>query len=137
MCFLCVLQAAYYLQNGQTAASYESCSTSAFKHGRTETIRPATLETKAFSEAIAQSQLPSNAELKKLIMKCSEVHGNLTKEAAMGKDILFDALMGLSFHFFLSFCLYVCTLYLPVQLFIYLYPGLGEYYWVLMLEVIL
>lgn len=86
--FLCIFQAAYYLQYGQTVASYESCSTAAFKHGRTETIRPATLETTAFSKAIAQAQPPSNAELKKLVMECSKVHGNLTKEAAMGKHLL-------------------------------------------------
>lgn len=79
---------AYYLQNGQTVATYESCSTAAFKHGRTETIRPATLETSAFSKAIAQAQLPSNSELKKLLMECSKVHGNLTKEAAMGKHFV-------------------------------------------------
>lgn len=78
-------QAAYYLQNGQTVATYESCSTSAFKHGRTETIRPATLETTAFSKAIAQSQPPSHGELKKMIVECSKAHGNLTKEAAMGQ----------------------------------------------------
>ncbi|XP_027219853.1 carnitine O-palmitoyltransferase 2, mitochondrial isoform X1 [Penaeus vannamei] len=78
-------QVAYYLQNGTTVATYESCSTSAFKHGRTETVRPATLETSAFSRAVASSQPPSNAELKKIIMECSKVHGNLTKEAAMGQ----------------------------------------------------
>lgn len=78
-------QAAYYLQNGKTVATYESCSTSAFKHGRTETVRPATLETQAFCKAIAQAQPPSHSELKKLLMECSKVHGNLTKEAAMGQ----------------------------------------------------
>lgn len=78
-------QTAYYLQNGETVATYESCSTAAFKHGRTETIRPATLETTAFSKAASQLQPPSNADLKKLILECSKVHGNLTKEAAMGQ----------------------------------------------------
>nr|AXY87732.1 carnitine O-palmitoyltransferase 2 [Eriocheir sinensis] len=78
-------QAAYYLQNGHVAATYESCSTAAFKHGRTETVRPATLETTAFVKAIAQAQPPSDSELKKMLMECSKVHGNLTKEAAMGQ----------------------------------------------------
>ena len=32
----------YYKQYGKTAATYESCSTAAFRHGRTETIRSAT-----------------------------------------------------------------------------------------------
>ncbi|KAK4298498.1 hypothetical protein Pmani_029164 [Petrolisthes manimaculis] len=78
-------QAAYYMQNGEAVASYESCSTSAFKHGRTETIRPATLETLEFSKAVSKTQLPSNSELRALIQECSKVHGNLTKEAAMGQ----------------------------------------------------
>ncbi|XP_045131359.1 carnitine O-palmitoyltransferase 2, mitochondrial-like isoform X2 [Portunus trituberculatus] len=78
-------QAAYYFQNGESAATYESCSTSAFKHGRTETIRPATLETLAFCKAIAQAQPPSHSELKNLLNECSKMHGSLTKEAAMGQ----------------------------------------------------
>ncbi|XP_068240394.1 carnitine O-palmitoyltransferase 2, mitochondrial isoform X4 [Palaemon carinicauda] len=78
-------QTAYYLQHGQTVASYESCSTSAFKHGRTETLRPATLETLAFTKAAASPQPPCRTELKNLIIECSKVHGNLTKEAAMGQ----------------------------------------------------
>lgn len=40
------LQAAYHKQTGKFVASYESCSTAAFKHGRTETIRPCTTATK-------------------------------------------------------------------------------------------
>nr|XP_053634509.1 carnitine O-palmitoyltransferase 2, mitochondrial-like isoform X2 [Cherax quadricarinatus]XP_053634510.1 carnitine O-palmitoyltransferase 2, mitochondrial-like isoform X2 [Cherax quadricarinatus] len=78
-------QVAYYLQHGMVVATYESCSTAAFKHGRTETIRPATLETTEFAKAVSRSQLPSNADLKKLIMECSKYHGMLTKEAAMGQ----------------------------------------------------
>lgn len=80
-------QVAYFLQNREAVASYESCSTSAFKHGRTETLRPATLETLAFSKLIeAQgSSTKSNAELKKALYDCSAMHGKLTKEAAMGR----------------------------------------------------
>ena len=37
-------QLAYYRMHGETASTYESCSTAAFKHGRTETIRPNTAE---------------------------------------------------------------------------------------------
>lgn len=39
-------QLAYYYLARETVATYESCSTAAFKHGRTETIRPCTVETK-------------------------------------------------------------------------------------------
>ncbi|KAK7074876.1 Carnitine O-palmitoyltransferase 2, mitochondrial [Halocaridina rubra] len=78
-------QTAYYLQLGQVVATYESCSTSAFKHGRTETVRPATLETTSFAKAVSSSQPPSNSELRSMIIECSKIHGNLTKDAAMGQ----------------------------------------------------
>lgn len=39
-------QAAYHRMTGKFVSSYESCSTAAFKHGRTETIRPCTMATK-------------------------------------------------------------------------------------------
>lgn len=39
-------QVAYQKLTGNTVTTYESCSTSAFKHGRTEAIRPATKFTK-------------------------------------------------------------------------------------------
>lgn len=41
-------QSAYYKLYGKFVATYESCSTAAFKHGRTETIRPCTMATKVF-----------------------------------------------------------------------------------------
>ena len=78
---------AYQLQNGGTCATYESCSTAAFKHGRTETIRPCTSQTTAFSRAITSSSCKYNhSELRAMIADCSKVHGQLTKEAAMGKS---------------------------------------------------
>lgn len=42
-------QAAYYRQSGKFVPSYESCSTAAFKHGRTEAIRPCTMATKVIT----------------------------------------------------------------------------------------
>ena len=71
------------MQYGGVAASYESCSTSAFKHGRTETVRPATLQTKAFSEAVVAGK--RGGALKELVKECSNMHGELTKQAAMGQ----------------------------------------------------
>jgi hypothetical protein len=38
----------------------------------------------AFCEALLGSKRPSDAELAAMIRKCSEIHGNLTKEAALG-----------------------------------------------------
>uniref|UniRef100_A0A2P2I894 Carnitine O-palmitoyltransferase 2 n=1 Tax=Hirondellea gigas TaxID=1518452 RepID=A0A2P2I894_9CRUS len=79
-------QVAYRMLYGGVAATYESCSTSAFKHGRTETVRPATLQTKAFSDAVCGTSVQASAgDLKRMIMECSAVHGELTKNAAMGQ----------------------------------------------------
>ncbi|XP_063057359.1 carnitine O-palmitoyltransferase 2, mitochondrial [Engraulis encrasicolus] len=79
-------QMGFLRQYGQTVATYESCSTAAFKHGRTETIRPATVHTKRCAEAFVQQPgKHSVAELQGLLNECSKYHGQLTKEAAMGQ----------------------------------------------------
>ncbi|GAB1599724.1 carnitine O-palmitoyltransferase 2, mitochondrial-like [Argonauta hians] len=83
---LAIQMAFYKMTSGDFAASYESCSTSAFKHGRTETIRPNTLSTKKASEIIFGFQSNASvAEMKASIEECSKTHNNLTKEAAMGQ----------------------------------------------------
>ncbi|GFY40144.1 carnitine O-palmitoyltransferase 2, mitochondrial [Trichonephila inaurata madagascariensis] len=78
-------QMAFYKLNGKFVATYESCSTSAFKHGRTETVRPLTLATKKCVEEFHKNNRTSNSELKNLLKECSKVHNQLTKEAAMGQ----------------------------------------------------
>lgn len=78
-------QVAYHKLHGKFVGSYESCSTAAFKYGRTETIRPCTIATKNFALAINSNNSLSNQELLKLIMECSKLHGQLTKNAAMGQ----------------------------------------------------
>nr|XP_046248578.1 carnitine O-palmitoyltransferase 2, mitochondrial [Scatophagus argus] len=79
-------QMGFLRQYGQTAATYESCSTAAFKHGRTETIRPATIHTKRCSHAfVCQPDKHSVEQLKAMLNECSKYHGQLTKEAAMGQ----------------------------------------------------
>lgn len=79
-------QMAFLRQYGQTVATYESCSTAAFKHGRTETIRPASIFTKRCSEAfVREPSKHSAAELQHMVAECSKYHGQLTKEAAMGQ----------------------------------------------------
>ncbi|KAM4721091.1 carnitine O-palmitoyltransferase 2, mitochondrial [Rhinophrynus dorsalis] len=79
-------QMAFLRQYGQTTATYESCSTAAFKHGRTETIRPASIYTKKCSEAfVLHPSQHSLAELRNMLEDCSKYHGQLTKEAAMGQ----------------------------------------------------
>jgi len=76
------IQLANRLQLGRDVATYESCSTSAFKHGRTETIRPATKQTAAFCDAVLAGKKAT--ELRPLLEACSTKHNQLTKEAAMG-----------------------------------------------------
>ncbi|XP_077292463.1 carnitine palmitoyltransferase 2 [Arctopsyche grandis] len=78
-------QAAYHLMSGKYVGTYESCSTAAFKHGRTETIRPCTMQTKEFCDALHSMNRPSDAELANMIVKCSATHSELVKEAAMGQ----------------------------------------------------
>lgn len=78
-------QLAYSKLTGQYVGTYESCSTAAFKHGRTETMRPCTTATKEFCEALRGTQTPSPQVLRQMLSKCSKVHVNLLKEAAMGQ----------------------------------------------------
>lgn len=83
-----IIQLAFQLAirqiKGGYVGTYESCSTAAFKHGRTETMRPCTNATKEFCETVLTK--PWNAgHLRVLIDQCSKHHGQLTKEAAMGQ----------------------------------------------------
>ncbi|XP_069794567.1 carnitine O-palmitoyltransferase 2, mitochondrial isoform X2 [Narcine bancroftii] len=80
------LQMGFLRQYNKTVATYESCSTAAFKHGRTETIRPATIYTQRCCEAfVKESSKHSISDLKAMIGECSKYHGQLTKEAAMAQ----------------------------------------------------
>lgn len=57
------IQLAFKRAFGQTVATYESASTAGFLRGRTETIRPATIESKAFvSDPTDKSKLIAAAE---------------------------------------------------------------------------
>ncbi|KAI1892086.1 hypothetical protein AGOR_G00150350 [Albula goreensis] len=79
-------QMAFLRQYGQTVATYESCSTAAFRHGRTETIRPASNYTQRCANAfVHQPNQHSVDQLKGMLHECSKYHGQLTKEAAMGQ----------------------------------------------------
>ncbi|XP_076859978.1 carnitine O-palmitoyltransferase 2, mitochondrial [Brachyhypopomus gauderio] len=79
-------QMGFLRQYGKTVATYESCSTAAFKHGRTETIRPATTYTQRCAQAFVQQLGQHSVEqLQGMLDACSKYHGQLTKEAAMGQ----------------------------------------------------
>lgn len=79
-----IFQSAFFKLYNQTVATYESCSTAAFKYGRTETIRPASIHTKRFSQLFNSSKA-SPSELYDILRDCSKYHNQLTKEAAMGQ----------------------------------------------------
>lgn len=82
--FLLCHQMGFFKQYGKTVATYESCSTAAYKHGRTETVRSATTATKKACELFASSQSSVEA-MRKSMEECSTIHSQLIKEAAMGK----------------------------------------------------
>lgn len=75
---------------GCTAPTYESCSTAAFKHGRTETIRSATTATVACSEAFDKNNPAGVEEMIELVKNSSTMHGQLTKDAAMGMYLCYS-----------------------------------------------
>lgn len=95
------VQMAYFRQYGRFGAAYESCSTAAYRHGRTETIRPLTAEARdcvlAFEAARGNKQVTSNPllnrwvydtqpeRLAELVHTASAKHGRLVVEAATGR----------------------------------------------------
>ena len=82
------MQIAYYRLYKGTVATYESCSTAAFKHGRTETIRSASMATKACAEAFEPDHPAGPEELMAMIKTAADYHSKLVREAAMGKAAL-------------------------------------------------
>ena len=84
-CFHYFTQIAHYRQYKCSVATYESCSTAAFKHGRTETIRSASIATKVCAESFEPSNPAGAEEMMARIREAAECHSKLVKEAAMGE----------------------------------------------------
>lgn len=101
-------QIAYYRQYKCAPPTYESCSTAGFKHGRTETIRPASVETLQCSKAFEKDSGANVAEKIKLINAAVAWHSKLVREAATGKgfDRHLFALKCLAESEYLSFPLF-------------------------------
>ncbi|KAM8999793.1 carnitine O-palmitoyltransferase 2, mitochondrial-like isoform 2-T3 [Sarcophilus harrisii] len=78
-------QMAFFKIRGQIAASYEPCSTAAFKHGRTEVIRPTSVHSKRCVLAFHEPSRYAVAELKNLLRRCSTYHVNLIQKAVRGQ----------------------------------------------------
>ena len=79
------VQIAYYRQYKECVPTYESCSTAAFRHGRTETIRSASQWTKECAEAFEKDHPAGAEEMLELVKKATTHHSKLVKEAAMGE----------------------------------------------------
>ena len=80
------IQIAHHRLHGSFAPTYESCSTAAFKHGRTETLRPLTMEMRELAKQMNRTtNKSSNEELIKMFKNCSKKHVELTKNALFGK----------------------------------------------------
>ena len=80
------IQLAYKKAFGKTVATYESASTAGFRKGRTETIRPATIESSAFVKAFSDPNTSKN-EREKLLREAAEAHRKNSTNAAMGQGM--------------------------------------------------
>eukprot|EP00667_Euglena_gracilis_P003455 EG_transcript_3467 len=80
------IQLAYWRLHRAVESVYESCSTSAFKHGRTECIRGATPESAAFVRAMDDAAV-SAAEKAAMVHKALAKHAQLSKDAKMGQGV--------------------------------------------------
>ncbi|ORX46745.1 acyltransferase ChoActase/COT/CPT [Hesseltinella vesiculosa] len=82
--FQMVLQLAYYRAHGQVTPTYETASTRKYLHGRTETIRTCSIDTKHFVEAFDQANV-SAKEKYDLLVKATSSHRKYTQIASDGQ----------------------------------------------------
>jgi carnitine O-palmitoyltransferase 2 len=76
-------QLAHYQLHGHSAATYESANQSAYKHGRTETVRSCTPESDIMCKTFFDKSASSAAKLAALRTAVKN-HGTITREALMG-----------------------------------------------------
>ena len=80
------MQLAWWRLNKSTVSTYESASTAAFKRGRTECIRSATMESQAFTVVFDNPKVSDDDKLKALV-KAAQKHAEISKEAKMGEGV--------------------------------------------------
>ncbi|TCD69360.1 hypothetical protein EIP91_007916 [Steccherinum ochraceum] len=80
------MQLAWYRTRGTVTATYETALTRLFNHGRTETIRTLSKDSRAFVLAMADTSMPS-ASRRQFLERAIQTHSNLTRAAATGKGI--------------------------------------------------
>ncbi|XP_019896694.2 peroxisomal carnitine O-octanoyltransferase isoform X2 [Esox lucius] len=78
------LQLAYYRQHGRSGSCYETAMTRRFYHGRTETMRPCTLEAQNWCRLMLDPAASTEAKRKALLLAFNK-HNKLMAEAQNGK----------------------------------------------------
>uniref|UniRef100_A0A8C7RW63 Peroxisomal carnitine O-octanoyltransferase n=1 Tax=Oncorhynchus mykiss TaxID=8022 RepID=A0A8C7RW63_ONCMY len=78
------LQLAYYRQHGRLGSCYETAMTRRFYHGRTETMRPCTLEAQNWCHTMLLPAASVSAKRKALLLAFNK-HNKLMAEAQNGK----------------------------------------------------
>lgn len=80
------LQLAFVRAHGTVAATYESCSTRGFLHGRTETIRSLTPAAAAFANAVVSGQASTETQ-RELFVTAVNRHVEMAKMAQKGLGV--------------------------------------------------
>lgn len=81
------IQLAHYRLHGRLVATYESCHTRLFYHGRTETIRTTSLEVRDWLQAMEEGSKKSDSERFELLQTSIKAHKAFAKDCLMGKGI--------------------------------------------------
>ncbi|KAI8147009.1 acyltransferase ChoActase/COT/CPT [Fennellomyces sp. T-0311] len=81
--FQMVLQLTYYRLHHKMAPTYETASTRKYLHGRTDTIRTCSVESKAFVEGWSNSALDPKSKYD-LLVKATNAHRSYTQVASEG-----------------------------------------------------
>lgn len=97
------LQLAYYRDARKFCLTYEASMTRLFREGRTETVRPCTVESSAWVRAMDDRNISNQGRIKMLRHAC-EKHQQGIQDAMCGK--------GIDRHLF---CLYVVSKYLEID----------------------
>ena len=97
------LQLAYFRDFGKFSLTYEASMTRLYREGRTETVRPCTIESSAWARAM-EDKTVSNSERVHLLNKACNAHQQGYLDAMCGR--------GVDRHLF---CLYVLSIYFEIE----------------------
>lgn len=78
------MQLAYYRLHGRSGCGYETAMTRKFYHGRTETMRPCTLEAQNWCKAMLDPNISADTKRKAMLVAFDK-HNKLMSEAQNGK----------------------------------------------------